>query len=120
MDFEAAWPLERSLAACAFSPADNDRMPASARALMKAHQRSNLFSELLVDVVLRVVQGERLDPESLPIASPRVPSRTRAQRNALVRRLAPAMQVMGALAGVWAGRHGAGGVARASGQARKR
>jgi hypothetical protein len=63
-------------------------------AVMKAHQQPILFSEILVDVVLRVVQGEQVDPEPLPITSPRVPSRTRADRDALLRRLAPAMQDM--------------------------
>jgi hypothetical protein len=64
------------------------------RALMKAHHQGILFSEIMVDVVLRAVNGEPLGTDPLPIASPNIPSRTRADRDALIWQVLPAMQVM--------------------------
>ncbi|HEV2236768.1 MAG TPA: hypothetical protein VGR57_08935 [Ktedonobacterales bacterium] len=64
------------------------------RAVMKAHHHQILFSEILVESVLRALRGERLGPEPLPINSPNVPSRTLADRDALLRRLVPPMEDM--------------------------
>jgi hypothetical protein len=40
------------------------------RAVMKAHHKPILFSEILVEKVLRVLKGERLEAEPLPVDSP--------------------------------------------------
>jgi hypothetical protein len=64
------------------------------RALLKDHHQGILFSEILVEAVLRAILGEPPGTEPLPIASPVVPSRTRADCDVLLRQLLPAMQHM--------------------------
>ena len=64
------------------------------RTIMQRHHWGLLFSELLVGVVLRAVKGEPLSDAALPLVSPIVPSRTLADRDALIRRLAPIVRQM--------------------------
>jgi hypothetical protein len=62
------------------------------RALIATNHQTLLFSELLVDVALRAVKGERLPDEPLPIDLPE--ARTIADRDALVARIRPSMGAM--------------------------
>jgi hypothetical protein len=64
------------------------------RALMKANHQGILFAEVVVDAVMRAVKGEPLGVDPLPVESPVVRSRSRAERDALIVRLLPAMQAM--------------------------
>lgn len=64
------------------------------RALMKAHHYAILFSEIMVEMAVRALKGEPLGRRPLPIESPLVPTRTVADRDALVARILPAMQAM--------------------------
>jgi hypothetical protein len=64
------------------------------RAIMKAHHRGIIFSEVVVEVAVRAVLNEPLDQDPLPIESPFVASRTRADRDALLARLLPAIRAM--------------------------
>ena len=64
------------------------------RMVQKAHHYGILFSEIMVEMAVRAVQGESLGTRPLPIESPLVPSRTLADRDALVARVLPAMQAM--------------------------
>lgn len=81
------------------------------RAIIAANQRALLFSELMVDVVPRAVNGERLEDEPLHIDLPM--ARTTADRDALVARIRPNM---GAMMARWRavpeGEHAGGGLAR--------
>jgi hypothetical protein len=62
--------------------------------LAKARHYDILFSEIMVDAAVRALKGESLGTRPLPIESPLVPSRTLADRDALVARVLPAMQAM--------------------------
>ncbi len=62
------------------------------RTVLAAHRQGIGVSEVLVDAALGEVRGESLDDAPLPIDSPLV--RTRADLNALVVRLRPAMDTM--------------------------
>ncbi len=62
---------------------------------MKAQHHGSQFSEILVDVVLRAVNSEPLGTDPLPIASPDIPSRLRADGDALIWPVLPARPVMG-------------------------
>lgn len=62
------------------------------RKVLAAHRQGIGVSEVLVDAALRAVRGEGLDDAPLPIDSPLV--RTRADLNALVVQLRPAMDAM--------------------------
>lgn len=64
------------------------------RALIAANPYAIGFAEVIVGAVLHAVKGEALGPEALAIASPVAPSRTRAERDALVARLRPAVEAM--------------------------
>jgi hypothetical protein len=66
------------------------------RAVMKAHQRGILFSEVVVDAVMRAISGEVLGADPLAVESSRVPSKSRADRDALIARLLPPMRAMSA------------------------
>ena len=62
------------------------------RAVLKANQRGVLFAELLVALALRVVKGERLENAPLPLDF-RL-AHTRADRDALIERMRPAVEEM--------------------------
>ena len=70
------------------------RQPPHARAVMKANQRGILFSEVMVDAVVRAAHGESLGAGPLAVESAHAPSRTRADRDALIARLLPPMRAM--------------------------
>ncbi|HEX6800190.1 MAG TPA: hypothetical protein VF116_20930 [Ktedonobacterales bacterium] len=62
------------------------------RAVLKANQRGVLFAELLVALAVRVVKGERLENAPLPLDFPL--AQTRADRDALIQRMQPAVEEM--------------------------
>lgn len=62
------------------------------RAVLKANQRGVLFAELLVAVAVRVVKAERLENAPLPLDFPL--AQTRADRDALIQRMQPAVEEM--------------------------
>lgn len=62
------------------------------RAVLKANQRTVLFAELLVGVAVRVLKGERLENAPLPLDFPL--AHTRADRDALIQRMQPAVEEM--------------------------
>ena len=64
------------------------------RSLIAVNPYAIGFAEVVVGTVLHAVAGEALRPEALPVASPVVPSRTRADRDALVARLRPVVEAM--------------------------
>jgi hypothetical protein len=64
------------------------------RAVIAATPYGIGFAEVMVGTVLRAINGEALGPDPPPLASPLVPSRTRADRAALVARLRPAVEAM--------------------------
>ena len=66
------------------------------RAIIAAHPQGIIFAEVVVDAVLRAVKGEPQETDVLFIESPRIPSRTRADRDALLARLRPAVDAMSA------------------------
>jgi hypothetical protein len=65
------------------------------RAVLKANQRGVLFAELLVALALRVAKGERIEDGSLPLDF--ALAHTRADRDALIQRVQPAVEEMCAL-----------------------
>jgi hypothetical protein len=62
------------------------------RAVLTTNRRGIVVDEVLVDAALRAVKGMGLDDAPLPIDSPLI--RTRADLNALVSRLCPALDSM--------------------------
>lgn len=62
------------------------------RAVLKANQRGVPFAELLVELAVRVLKGERLENAPLPLDFPL--AHTRADRDALIQRLRPAVEEM--------------------------
>lgn len=74
------------------------RQPPHARershALMKANHQGILFAEIVVSAVMCALKGELLGMDPLPVESPVVRSRSRAERDALIARLLPATQAM--------------------------
>lgn len=62
------------------------------RAVLKANQRGVPFAELLVELAVRVLKGERLENAPLPLDFPL--AHTRADRDALIQRMRPAVEEM--------------------------
>lgn len=62
------------------------------RAVLKANQRGVPFAELLVELAVRVLKGERLENAPLPLDFPL--AHTRADRDAFIQRMRPAVEEM--------------------------
>lgn len=64
------------------------------RAVIAANHLGILFAEVVVDVLMRDAKGLPQKTDALPVESPFVPSRRRADRDALLARLRPAIAAM--------------------------